>query len=522
MKYKELVGDTCSDIIHFIRRLPENDRCGIIYCHKRDTCDALAASISADGISCDSYHARKKDRERQLIQENWAKGELKVVIATVAFGMGIDKADVRFVIHFDMSKSVEAFYQESGRAGRDGKPSQSIVYYSRADRRTMEYLIKNGDSQKKENKRDSSDKKMAAFQRLVNVFEIPACRRRAILEYFGEDVKDTLGGEKRIRCCDFCDRPERIKSECRELFSGTDGPERSFRSSAPRNIGSWGAGGGFVSSETPSAVESDSFENFEGDDPYARQGGVSHMRGPRMTLEEIMAKRRRRAALTVKGRHSSHTSRTPDSSFTPTMTSIHSTAEGLDPVAALPVFNNPSQVLTCDDLTEEPEAVKRRKKGPDDVVMPPPPKRSFAQLMQLVSGPKKDDDSEEESSESASTATARRDLDHPQSSAAIGGGAQPSSSHAVSFQSAAQALRESKSQSRNESRVDGRPVPPSVDPSEDRIELPNLCDLDDDNRSRAHRKRRRHELPSSYRRSQHSSDRDRRRHTETSRDRHHR
>ena len=115
--------------------------CGIVYCRTRDETDSLAEGLTKLGLACRAYHAGLKDKDRSAVQEMWMDGKVPVITATVSFGMGVDKASVRFVAHWSVPQSVAAYYQESGRAGRDGKQAWARVYYSRRDMDTVTFLL---------------------------------------------------------------------------------------------------------------------------------------------------------------------------------------------------------------------------------------------------------------------------------------------------------------------------------------------------------------------------------------------
>jgi superfamily II DNA helicase RecQ len=115
--------------------------CGIVYCHKRETCEEIAQRLQNNGFKAQAYHAGLSDVARTKILNDWSSNLTAIVVATIAFGMGINKSDVRFVIHYDTPKNLESFYQESGRAGRDGKPSLSLVYYSEQGANLAGFLI---------------------------------------------------------------------------------------------------------------------------------------------------------------------------------------------------------------------------------------------------------------------------------------------------------------------------------------------------------------------------------------------
>ena len=128
------------DIANFITTKYKGQS-GIVYCLSRNECDTVASELVNFGIKAKSYHAGLMDKKRSEVQDNWIKDRVHVIVATIAFGMGVDKPDVRFVIHFSIAKSVEGYYQESGRAGRDGRSSICILYYASADVVRMRSLI---------------------------------------------------------------------------------------------------------------------------------------------------------------------------------------------------------------------------------------------------------------------------------------------------------------------------------------------------------------------------------------------
>lgn len=193
--------ETKKQLIHFMRQ--HKGKSGIVYCLSRKKVEEIAQLLLVNGFKAAPYHAGLDPEVREKNQDDFLNEETDIIVATIAFGMGIDKPDVRFVVHYDVPKSLEGYYQETGRSGRDGLEGHCLMFYSHNDLSRLEKFNKDKSVQERENAR-------ILLQEMEFYAESPVCRRRQLLHYFGEEFKQDKCG-----MCDNCVHP-------RERFEGSE------------------------------------------------------------------------------------------------------------------------------------------------------------------------------------------------------------------------------------------------------------------------------------------------------------
>jgi ATP-dependent DNA helicase RecQ len=209
-------------LLQFLRARPKDG--GIVYCQSRKTTERVAANLTEDGVNARPYHAGLTPKERSEHQELFLRDDVRVICATIAFGMGINKPNVRFVVHYDLPKNIEGYYQETGRAGRDGLPSECVLLFSAGDVVKQTQFIDEKPSPKEQQIAREQ------LQQMVHYAECAGCRRKELLAYFGEDFgtpgtapassqsksihAETVLGVPNCGACDNCLSP-------RATFDGT-------------------------------------------------------------------------------------------------------------------------------------------------------------------------------------------------------------------------------------------------------------------------------------------------------------
>lgn len=204
--YKSTIKDDYIHLKEFIEKCmkskgeekPNAAPCGIIYCRTRESVERVATGLCRQNVVAKAYHAGLNDKDRKQVQEDWTCGKFRVICATISFGMGVDKSSVRFVVHWDVPQNIAAYYQESGRAGRDGKLSYCRVYYCRQEVKSINFILNMNLQKAPENTK--AQRSVKEFEKLVEHCESLRCRHLLFSQYFGDATPDC----KKRQLCDVC------------------------------------------------------------------------------------------------------------------------------------------------------------------------------------------------------------------------------------------------------------------------------------------------------------------------------
>ncbi|KAM8844027.1 ATP-dependent DNA helicase Q5 [Spinachia spinachia] len=214
--FRELLPNPYAHLHAFIQKALALDSgskqqgCGIVYCRTREGCETVAHQLTKLGVLAKPYHAGLRAADRTEVQNEWMQGKVPVIVATISFGMGVDKANVRFVAHWNFAKSLASYYQESGRAGRDGLPSSCRTYYSPRDKEQLNFLIRKEVARRQEKRgsaKETDKSAIADFDAMVSFCAQEACRHATISKFFGDKTPDCAGS------CDFCRDPKAVRAQ---------------------------------------------------------------------------------------------------------------------------------------------------------------------------------------------------------------------------------------------------------------------------------------------------------------------
>uniref|UniRef100_A0A8C5EYA0 ATP-dependent DNA helicase n=1 Tax=Gouania willdenowi TaxID=441366 RepID=A0A8C5EYA0_GOUWI len=232
--YRDLLPNAYVHLLAFIKKaIADEQGCGIVYCRTREGCETVAHQLTKLGVSAKPYHAGLKAGDRTEAQSEWMQGKVLVIVATISFGMGVDKANVRFVAHWNLAKSLASYYQESGRAGRDGLPSCCRIYYSLKDKEQIYFLIRQEVKRKQEKRGSAKESDKTAvkdFEAMVSFCEQESCRHATISKFFGDKTPNCS------KACDYCTNPKLVRAQLeraatlstRTAAAQSEGPKGPF------------------------------------------------------------------------------------------------------------------------------------------------------------------------------------------------------------------------------------------------------------------------------------------------------
>ncbi|RZF40095.1 hypothetical protein LSTR_LSTR002498 [Laodelphax striatellus] len=223
--FQDRLEDSYSDLKRFVTKSLGSDTgtlkssqrgSGIIYCRTRELTEEVSQVLTKLGVPTAAYHAGLKDKIRMKVQEDWFDGKYSVIAATISFGMGVDKSTVRFVAHWGVPSSIPAYYQESGRAGRDGKQAYCRIYHSRTAKSSFEFILRSeGNRAKTQQKKDQAKQAFQAYGKMVEYCETVKCRHAVFAEYFG-DAKPACKNR-----CDVCVDANSVEQTVHKFLSNT-------------------------------------------------------------------------------------------------------------------------------------------------------------------------------------------------------------------------------------------------------------------------------------------------------------
>ncbi|XP_059621065.1 ATP-dependent DNA helicase Q5 [Phlebotomus argentipes] len=216
--FKNSINNDFQHLKEFILQCKEGDSdavpCGIIYCRTREQVERVAKNLTDCGLVTFPYHAGLKPADRITTQEEWMTGKYPVICATISFGMGVDKSAVRFVVHWDIPQSIAGYYQESGRAGRDGKKSFCRLYYCRSETNSVEFLLKQDIGKSKTDDRlEKAKQNLKNFEKMIKYCETTECRHKLFADFFGDKPP------KCINRCDVCKNPKQAAAALEKFHS---------------------------------------------------------------------------------------------------------------------------------------------------------------------------------------------------------------------------------------------------------------------------------------------------------------